>query len=91
MGTYLAFSTYRVSYLAGTGAGAWPYHPPPYIVEVKERVDLYLYPAMARYKLRFIFFLVLPVMWDVRHMGVETSVYKIFGRGTLKKKTSWKT
>lgn len=58
-GAYLASCTYRVSFLVGKGAGAWPYHPPPYIAEVKEGVNLYLYLAsafMARYNLRVSFF-----------------------------------
>lgn len=77
MGAYLASCTNRV----GNGAGAWPYHPPPYIAEVKERVDLYMYPASsftACYKLRFIFFLMLPVMPDVWHMGEKRAAYTIW-------------
>ena len=73
-GDYLASCTYRV----GKGAGAWPYHPPPYNAEVKERVDLYLYPTssfMTCYNLRFNFSLMLPVMWDVRHMGGKTAAH----------------
>ena len=77
-GAYLASCTYRV----GKGAGAWRYHPPPYIAEVRERVDLYMYPAssfMACYKLRFtLFLLMLPVTWDVWHMGKKTAAYTIW-------------
>lgn len=41
---------------------------------------------MARYKLRFIFLLVLPVVLDVWHTGEKTTAYTIFGRGKLKEK-----
>ena len=86
---YLASCMYRLSFLVGKGAGTWPYHPSPYNAEVKERVDLYQYPAsafMALYKFKFTLFSVIGNAGSVAHIGEKTRADTLFGRGKLKEK-----